>query len=75
MTESRILMVTVSAEVRLLNVQSGHIKFHLLKFFRRLARGVLYVIGSLEKSGLGSMEVLHNGCDMERILARAALVI
>jgi hypothetical protein len=46
-------------EVRLLNVQSGHIKFLLLKFFRKLARGMLYVIRSLEKSELGSIEVFH----------------
>ena len=65
----------VSTKVRLLNVQSGHIKFLLLKFFRGLERGMLCVISSLEKSGLGSTEMLHIGCNMERVLARAALVI
>jgi hypothetical protein len=40
-----------------------------------LERGMLCVISSLEKSGLGSTEVLHIGCSMERVLARAALVI
>ena len=67
--------VVVSTKVRLLNVQSGHIKFLLLKFFRGLERGMLCVISSLEKSGLGSTEMLHIGCNMERVLARAALVI
>jgi hypothetical protein len=70
-----VTYVTVSAEVRLLNVQSGHTKFLLLKFFRKQARGMLCVISSLEKSELGSMEVSHVVCDMERVLARAALVL
>ena len=69
-----VVLAVVSTKVRLLNVQSGHIKFLLLKFFRGLERGMLCVISSLEKSGLGSTEMLHIGCNMERVLARAALV-